>query len=97
MQTVSYLTSAQLAVIIRKKRRADDITAQQMGEAMDRSRQWIHRAENPDKDGPQLNELRVRIFQKLFPGEVLTGPFYVRSTPAEASLLDQVGERSRAA
>lgn len=69
---------------------------EQVGGMVGKSRQWIHEAEHSTRKSPRLDELRMEIFRKFFPGEVLTGPMFLRSTPTEASIFDQA-EQNRAA
>lgn len=94
----TYIPLEDLAAIIRAERRRREMTMQALGEDLGFTRQWIHDAEKADRVTPKLTALRVKIFHKLFPGEILSGPVLIRTREvSEAPLFAQGEGRSKAA
>lgn len=93
------LTSAELAERIRDERKRLRLTLAAVGDWFDKPRQVIHQAEDPERIGPAIDELRTQILSRLLEhggrhGAQVRGPLYeITIEPAG----DGEGGRSKAA
>lgn len=71
-------TSAELAARIRelRLRHPDRLTLEEVGEWFGVTKQRIHQAEDAERAGHRLDELRVKILSRLLGGVEVRGPLY---------------------
>ena len=70
------ITPEELVALIRRERRGQEKTLRELGEIFGVSHQTISQAEDPNRGGVKIDQLRMRILSYLL-GREVTGPVFV--------------------
>ena len=70
------LNAEQVARLIRRERRLQEISLRELAEVFEVSHQTISMAEKPERGGDKINELRARILTHLLKKPV-SGPVFI--------------------
>lgn len=82
------LNNSEMAERIKQLREDQRYSLAEVGRWFDVPRQTIHQAENPERGGDKINELRAKIYARLNESATVEGPvFIVREKDPE--LFDQ--------
>jgi len=98
MKRIEKIDGPEMARRIKRMRTKQRYSLAAVGRWFEVPRQTIHEAENPDRGGAKIDELRTRIYNKLSSGATVEGPvFVIESDPEDPGLFDAEEEEEEPA